>query len=291
MGIVSMKSLLEAGAHFGHQTKRWNPKMREFIFTARNGIHIIDLRQTVEKIEEAYNYVQQRVARGGKVLFVGTKKQAQDIVKEEATRCGMYYVNQRWFGGSLTNFKTFRLRVEKLNSLERDFESGQLQKLPLKEFSKLKKEKERLEFFLEGIRKMEEIPQVMFIADTHEDKLAILEAKRLRIPSIAIVDTNSDPTGISIPIPGNDDAIRSIRLFTGMIADAVIEGMEGYQSSENTKKEEIFPDEPEAKITEGTEEKVETISLDENLDSSKIVEEALKFDYKKVESKEVTEGE
>ena len=291
MGIVSMKSLLEAGAHFGHQTKRWNPKMREYIFTSRNGIHIIDLRQTVEKIEEAYNFVQQRVARGGKILFVGTKKQAQDIVKEEATRCGMFYVNQRWFGGSLTNFKTFRLRVEKLNSLERDFESGQLQKLPLKEFAKFKKEKERLQFFLEGIRKMEEVPQIMFIADTHEDKLAILEARRLRIPSISIVDTNSDPTGISIPIPGNDDAIRSIRLFTGMIADAVIEGLEGYQVASNEKKEEIFPDEPEAEKIKEIEENEPVVSLDDNIDSSKIIEEALKFDYNNVESKEVTQDE
>jgi small subunit ribosomal protein S2 len=282
-----MKSLLEAGAHFGHQTKRWNPKMREFIFTARNGIHIIDLRQTVEMIEKAYDYVQHVVSKGGKVLFVGTKKQAQDIVKEEATRCGMYYVNQRWFGGSLTNFKTLRLRVDKLTTLERDFESGQLQKLPLKEFAKLKKEKERLAFFLEGIRKMEEIPQIMFIADTHEDKLAILEAKRLRIPSIAIVDTNSDPIGISIPIPGNDDAIRSIRLFTGIIADAVIEGMEGYQSSESTKKEDVFAEEEVKEV----EVKNEAPSLDENIDSSKIIEEALKLDYKNIGDKDVVEDE
>jgi small subunit ribosomal protein S2 len=235
-----MRSLLEAGVHFGHQTKRWNPKMKDFIFTARNGIHIMDLRQTSERLEAAYNFVLDASRRGGKVLFVGTKKQAQDIVKEEALRCGMYYVNVRWFGGLLTNFQTIRQRIQKLKELEEAEKNNLLQKLPPKEYAKLKKEKERLATFLEGIRDMTELPQVVYVTDTHKDRIAILEAKRLRIPSIAITDTNSDPTEVNFPIPGNDDAIRSIRLITSIIADAVIEGLEGYQVTEEEKKEEIF---------------------------------------------------
>ncbi len=235
-----MRSLLEAGVHFGHQTKRWNPKMKDFIFTARNGIHIMDLRQTSERLEAAYNFVLDVSRRGGKVLFVGTKKQAQDIVKEEALRCGMYYVNVRWFGGLLTNFQTIRQRIQKLKELEEAEKNNLLQKLPPKEYAKLKKEKERLATFLEGIRDMTELPQVVYVTDTHKDRIAILEAKRLRIPSIAITDTNSDPTEVNFPIPGNDDAIRSIRLITSIIADAVIEGLEGYQVTEEEKKEEIF---------------------------------------------------
>jgi len=235
-----MRSLLEAGVHFGHQTKRWNPKMKDFIFTARNGIHIMDLRQTSERLEAAYNFVLDVSRRGGKVLFVGTKKQAQDIVKEEALRCGMYYVNVRWFGGLLTNFQTIRQRIQKLKELEEAEKNNLLQKLPPKEYAKLKKEKERLATFLEGIRDMTELPQVVYVTDTHKDRIAILEAKRLRIPSIAITDTNSDPTEVNFPIPGNDDAIRSIRLITSIIADAVIEGLEGYQVTEEEKKEEVF---------------------------------------------------
>ncbi|MDD3427390.1 MAG: 30S ribosomal protein S2 [Caldisericia bacterium] len=240
MSVVNMRSLLEAGVHFGHQTKRWNPKMKDFIFTARNGIHIMDLRQTSERLEAAYNFVLDVSRRGGKVLFVGTKKQAQDIVKEEALRCGMYYVNVRWFGGLLTNFQTIRQRIQKLKELEEAEKNNLLQKLPPKEYAKLKKEKERLATFLEGIRDMTELPQVVYVTDTHKDRIAILEAKRLRIPSIAITDTNSDPTEVNFPIPGNDDAIRSIRLITSIIADAVIEGLEGYQVTEEEKKEEIF---------------------------------------------------
>ncbi|HQG82078.1 MAG TPA: 30S ribosomal protein S2, partial [Caldisericia bacterium] len=218
----------------------WNPKMKDFIFTARNGIHIMDLRQTSERLEAAYNFVLDVSRRGGKVLFVGTKKQAQDIVKEEALRCGMYYVNVRWFGGLLTNFQTIRQRIQKLKELEEAEKNNLLQKLPPKEYAKLKKEKERLATFLEGIRDMTELPQVVYVTDTHKDRIAILEAKRLRIPSIAITDTNSDPTEVNFPIPGNDDAIRSIRLITSIIADAVIEGLEGYQVTEEEKKEEIF---------------------------------------------------
>jgi len=272
-----MRSLLEAGVHFGHQTKRWNPKMKDFIFTARNGIHIMDLRQTVERAEAAYSFVHDISGKGGKVLFVGTKKQAQDIVKEEALRCGMYYVNMRWFGGLLTNFQTIRQRIQKMKELEEAEESNQLQKLPLKEYAKLKKIKERLSVFLNGIRDMTELPQVVFVTDTHKDRLAILEAKKLRIPSIALVDTNSDPTEVKFPIPGNDDAIRSIRLLTSIIADAVIEGLEGYQIAEEEKKEEVFA---ESTVTEaGTEDVSEKESLDSYLKDEN-------FDLKDIEKEE-----
>lgn len=270
-----MRNLLEAGVHFGHQTKRWNPKMKDFIFTARNGIHIMDLRQTSERLETAYNFVRDIAKRGGKVLFVGTKKQAQDIVKEEAIRCGMYYVNIRWFGGLLTNFQTIRQRIQKLDELEEAEKNNQLQKLPPKEYAKLKKEKERLATFLEGIRDMTELPQVVFISDTHKDRLAILEAKRLRIPSIAITDTNSDPTEVNFPIPGNDDAIRSIRLITSIIADAVIEGLEGYQVTEEEKKEEIFtePNNEIFKENEIEKENVDSYLKEESFDLKDLEEE------------------
>ena len=273
-----MKSLLEAGVHFGHQTKRWNPKMKDFIFTARNGIHIKDLRQTVERLDAAYNFVRDTSTKGGKVLFVGTKKQAQDIVKEEATKCGMYYVNVRWYGGLLTNFETIRKRIKKMKELEELETSGQLQKLPLKEYTKLKKEKERLELFLNGIREMTELPQAVFITDTHKDKLAILEAKRLKIPSIAIVDTNSDPTEIVFPIPANDDAIRSIRLITSIIANAVIEGLEGYQITEEERKEELFEETPaipdkETVSEDGKDENLNSLLSDEIFNSEEIKKE------------------
>jgi small subunit ribosomal protein S2 len=280
-----MRNLLEAGVHFGHQTKRWNPKMKDFIFTARNGIHIMDLRQTSERLEAAYNYVRDVAKRGGKVLFVGTKKQAQDIVKEEALRCGMYYVNIRWFGGLLTNFQTIRQRIQKLDELEESEKNNQLQKLPPKEYAKLKKEKERLATFLEGIRDMTELPQVVFITDTHKDRLAILEARRLRIPSIAITDTNSDPTEVNFPIPGNDDAIRSIRLITSIIADAVIEGLEGYQVTEEEKKEEIFtePNNEIFKESEIEKENVDSYLKEESLDLKDLEE---KDDEEKEENNE-----
>jgi len=241
LGIINMKSLLEAGVHFGHQTKRWNPKMKDFIFTARNGIHIIDLRQSAERAEAAYHFVHDKTSKGGRILFVGTKKQSQDIVKEEAIRSGQYYVNQRWFGGTLTNYITIRKRIEFMEKLAEQEESGYLQKLPVKEYAKMKKEKERLEKFLTGIKDMTELPQMVFVTDTHKEHLAILEARRLRIPTIAIVDTNCDPTEVDFPLPGNDDAIRSIRFFTSLISDAAIEGREGLQTTEEQPKEEVFP--------------------------------------------------
>ncbi|MDD4029121.1 MAG: 30S ribosomal protein S2 [Caldisericia bacterium] len=240
MGIVSMKSLLEAGVHFGHQTKRWNPRMRDFIFTSRNGIHIIDLRQSSDRAEKAYFMIREMAAQGKRFLFVGTKKQSQDIVEEEAKRCGQFYVNQRWYGGTLTNFVTIRKRVDRMKELRELEANGELQKLPTKEYAQIKKELDRLNKFLTGIENMDELPELVFITDTHKEHLAILEARRLRIPTIAILDTNCDPTMIDYPLPGNDDAIRSIRFFTNLIANAIIEGREGYQTEEEPEKEDAF---------------------------------------------------
>jgi len=232
MSIVSMKQLLEAGVHFGHQTRRWNPKMKEYIFTERNGIYIIDLQKTVKKIEEAYEFVKNLSAEGGNILFVGTKKQAQESIQEEAQRCGMFYVNQRWLGGMLTNFKTIRRRIDRLNELEKMEEEGLFNVLPKKEVLNLKHEKERLEKNLSGIKNMTELPQAVFIVDPRKERIAVQEARKLEIPIVAIVDTNCDPDEIDYVIPGNDDAIRAVKLLTEKIADAVIEGRQGEQMEE-----------------------------------------------------------
>jgi len=224
-----MKQLLEAGVHFGHQTRRWNPKMKEYIFTERNGIYIIDLQKTVKMVEQAYNNVRQLSFDGGKVLFVGTKKQAQDAVKEEAERCGMYYVNQRWLGGMLTNFETIRKRIDRLTRLELMEQDGSLDRLPKKEVAKLMGEKEKLEKFLGGIKGMKELPGALFVIDPRKEHIAVQEARRLKIPIVAIVDTNCDPDEIDWIIPGNDDAIRAVKLLTGKMADAVLEGRQGVQ--------------------------------------------------------------
>jgi small subunit ribosomal protein S2 len=229
MSIVSMKQLLEAGVHFGHQTRRWNPKMKEYIFTERNGIYIIDLQKTVKKIEEAYEFVKNISAEGGYILFVGTKKQAQESLQEEAQRCGMYYVNQRWLGGMLTNFKTIRKRIDRLHELEKMEEDGLFEVLPKKEVLNLRHEKERLEKNLGGIKDMTELPQAIFIVDPRKERIAIQEARKLQIPIIAIVDTNCDPDEVDYIIPGNDDAIRAVKLLTEKMADAVIEGRQGEQ--------------------------------------------------------------
>ncbi|MGI5858486.1 MAG: 30S ribosomal protein S2 [Tepidanaerobacteraceae bacterium] len=229
MSIVSMKQLLEAGVHFGHQTRRWNPKMKEYIFTERNGIYIIDLQKTVKKIEEAYEFVKNISAEGGYILFVGTKKQAQESLQEEAQRCGMYYVNQRWLGGMLTNFKTIRKRIDRLHELEKMEEEGLFEVLPKKEVLNLRHEKERLEKNLGGIKDMTELPQAIFIVDPRKERIAIQEARKLQIPIIAIVDTNCDPDEVDYIIPGNDDAIRAVKLLTEKMADAVIEGRQGEQ--------------------------------------------------------------
>lgn len=250
MAIVTMKQLLESGVHFGHQTRRWNPKMAKYIFTERNGIYIIDLQKTVKKVEEIYRYVRDLVQSGGKILFVGTKKQAQDSVREEAERCGMFYVNQRWLGGTLTNFTTIRKRIERLHELERMEEDGTFDVLPKKEVVLLRKEEARLEKFLGGIKNMKKLPDAVFIIDSRKERIAVAEARKLAIPIIAIVDTNCDPDEIDHIIPGNDDAIRAIRLLTSKIADAVLEGKEGGQEEDEaateSTEEAAEPEEPAA---------------------------------------------
>ena len=227
--IISMKQLLEAGVHFGHQTRRWNPKMAEYIFTQRNGIHIVDLQKTVKKVEESYNFVRDLAQEGGTILFVGTKKQAQDAIKEEALRCGMYYVNVRWPGGMLTNFNTIRKSIKRLKDLEKMQADGTFDLLPKKEVAKKLKEIEDLEKSYGGIKDMETLPSCVFIVDTRKERNAVLEAKKLGIPVVAIVDTNCDPDDADCIIPGNDDAIRAIKLIAGALANAVIEAHGGVQ--------------------------------------------------------------
>ena len=229
MSVVTMKQLLEAGVHFGHQTRRWNPKMKQYIFTERNGIYIVDLQKTVRMLEEAYEFVRDLVFRGGRILFVGTKKQAQETIEEEATRCEMYYVNQRWLGGMLTNFDTIKKRVERLLKLEEMEQAGHLERLPKKEVSRLLHEKNKLQKYLTGIKGMKELPDAVYIVDPRKERIAVAEARKLNIPIVAIVDTNCDPDDIDYIIPGNDDAIRAVRLLTAKIADAVIEGKQGVQ--------------------------------------------------------------
>ncbi len=222
--VISMKQLLEAGVHFGHQTRRWNPKMQPFIFVERNGIHIIDLQQTVQRLNEAYRFVKELVANGGTILFVGTKKQAQEAVAEEAKRCGMFYVNQRWLGGMLTNFKTIQSRIHYLQELEARRDQGDFERLPKKEVQRLQDDMVRLERILGGIKEMHRLPGALFVIDTNKEHTAVLEARRLEIPVIALADTNCDPDEMDYPIPANDDAIRAVRLLCAKIADAVIEG-------------------------------------------------------------------
>lgn len=239
MGVIQMKQLLEAGVHFGHQTRRWNPKMAEYIFTERNGIYIIDLQKTVKKIEEAYYFVRDIAAEGGTVLFVGTKKQAQDAIREEAERTGMYFVNARWLGGMLTNFKTIKKRIDRLYQLKKMSEDGTMDLLPKKEVIKLNLEAEKLEKFLGGIKEMKEIPSALFVVDPRKEKNAILEAKKLGIPVIAIVDTNCDPEEADYPIPGNDDAIRAVKLIVSTIGNAIIEGRQGEEFAPVADEAEI----------------------------------------------------
>ncbi|HJA22769.1 30S ribosomal protein S2 [Limosilactobacillus coleohominis] len=227
MSVVSMKQLLEAGVHFGHQTRRWNPKMEPYIFTERNGIYIIDLQKTVKMIDSAYDYVKNVAADGGIVLFVGTKKQAQDSIEEEATRAGQYYVNHRWLGGTLTNWKTIQSRINRLKELKKMSEDGTFDVLPKKEVSVLTKQREKLERFLGGIEDMPRIPDVIYIVDPHKEQIAVREAHKLHIPIVAMVDTNTDPDDVDVIIPSNDDAIRAVRLITSKMADAVIEGKQG----------------------------------------------------------------
>ena len=238
MAVVAMKQLLEAGVHFGHQTRRWDPKMAEYIFQARNGIHIIDLQKTSKKLDEAYNFIKEQAEEGKTVLFVGTKKQAQECVKEAALKCGMYYVNQRWLGGMLTNFETIRARVQRLKDLETMQEDGTFDILPKKEVILLKKEMEKLERNLGGIKEMDKIPGVIFLVDPKKEKIAVLEAKKLGIPVVGLVDTNCNPEEVDYAIPGNDDAIRAVKLISDVMANAVIEGKQG-ESFEPEAMEEV----------------------------------------------------
>jgi len=232
MAVISMKHLLEAGVHFGHQTRRWNPKMAPYIFTERNGIYIIDLQKTVRKMDEAYMFVRNLAMEGKNILFVGTKKQAQESIEQEAKRCNMYYVNHRWLGGMLTNFRTIRTRVDRLNDIDKMETNGQFDLLPKKEVIKLQHEREKLQANLGGIRTMKGLPGALFIVDPKKEHIAIMEARALHIPIVAIVDTNCDPDEIDYIIPGNDDAIRAVKLIAGKLADAVLEGKQGVQSED-----------------------------------------------------------
>lgn len=244
MAVISMKQLLEAGVHFGHQTRRWNPKMKKYIFTERNGIYIIDLQKTVKKVEEAYNFIKEVAENGGTVLFVGTKKQAQESVKDEAIRSGQYFINQRWLGGTLTNFGTIRKRINRLKDIERMEEDGTFDVLPKKEVVGLLKEKDRLVKFLGGIKEMKKIPDALFIVDPRKERIAIAEAHKLNIPIVGIVDTNCDPDEIDYVIPANDDAIRAVKLLTGKMADAILEVKQGEEEAvEETVTEEVASEE------------------------------------------------
>ena len=263
MAVVAMKQLLEAGVHFGHQTRRWDPKMAEYIFQARNGIHIIDLQKTSKKIDEAYEFLRSQAEEGKKVLFVGTKKQAQECIKEAAEKCGMYYVDQRWLGGMLTNFGTIKTRIQRLKDIETMQEDGTFDVLPKKEVINLKKELEKLEANLGGIKEMEEIPGVLFIVDPKKEYNAIKEAEKLNIPVVGIVDTNCNPELLDYPIPGNDDAIRSVKLITDAMANAIIEGNQGESfeladdENQEVENEEMTDSEP-ASIEEVVAETEET---------------------------------
>ena len=239
MSSVSMKQLLEAGVHFGHQTRRWNPKMAKYIFTERNGIYIIDLQKTVKMLDAAYDFIREVSAEGGEILFVGTKKQAQEAIREEAERCGMHFVNARWLGGMLTNYKTIQKRIARLEQLNNMKEDGTFDLLPKKEVIKLELEIEKLEKFMGGIKNMGTLPKAMFIVDTRKEKIAVAEAKNLGIPVVAIVDTNCDPDEVDYVIPGNDDAIRAVKLIAGAMADAIIEGRQGEQNVAEEVAEEV----------------------------------------------------
>ena len=256
MAVVAMKQLLEAGVHFGHQTKRWDPKMAEYIYQARNGIHIIDLQKTSKKIDEAYKFIKDVAEEGKTILFVGTKKQAQGCVKDAAIKSNMFYVDQRWLGGMLTNFKTIRKRIERLNKLEEMENDGTFDVLPKKEVAALKNEKEKLEKNLGGIRDMKEMPGAMFVVDPKNERIAVLEAKKLNIPIVGLVDTNCNPEDVDYPIPGNDDAIRAVKLITDVMANAIIEGRQG--EALDNEQEEIATEEPTS-IEEVVAEETETV--------------------------------
>jgi len=275
MAVISMKQLLEAGVHFGHQTRRWNPKMAEYIFAERNGIYIVDLQKTVRKIDEAYKAVGEIIGDDGTILFVGTKKQAQESIKEEAIRCGMYYVNERWLGGMLTNFKTMQGRVGRLKELEKMQEDGRMALLPKKEVAKLEHEMEKLQRNLGGVKGMKRVPDVMFIVDARKERIAIQEARTLGIPIVAIVDTNCDPDEIDYVIPGNDDAIRAIKLIAGKLADAVLEARQGEQTDDVPEAVPVVADTPEVSEmkTEEAVKDIEEVVEKTEIEVEKTVEE------------------
>lgn len=264
MSVISMKALLEAGVHFGHQTKRWNPKMKKFIFTERNGIYIIDLQKTVKKVDEAYEAIRKVSEEDGVILFVGTKKQAQDAIEVEAKRAGQYYVNQRWLGGMLTNYQTIKKSIQRLRKIEEMAEDGTFDLLPKKEVIKLELELEKLERFLGGIKDMPSLPDILYVVDPKKEYIAVNEAKKLGIPVVGICDTNVDPDDLDYPIPGNDDAIRAVKLITGSMADAVIEGKQGEQhAAEEVEELQEEHEETEADQVEETEEVEEAQEIEE----------------------------
>ncbi len=258
MAVVAMKQLLEAGVHFGHQTRRWDPKMAEYIFQARNGIHIIDLQKTSKKLDEAYSFIKEQAEEGKTILFVGTKKQAQECMKEAALKCGMYYVDQRWLGGMLTNFGTIQTRIQRLKDLETMQEDGTFDVLPKKEVILLKKEMEKLEKNLGGIKDMDKLPGVIFLVDPKKERIAILEAKKLGIPVVGLVDTNCNPEELDYPIPGNDDAIRAVKLIADVMANAVIEGKQGESFEPEMQEEQVAENEEATSIEEVVENAEET---------------------------------
>lgn len=278
MSVVSMKQLLESGVHFGHQTRRWNPKMAKYIFTERNGIYIIDLQKTVRKLEEAYRFVRDLAQEGGTFLFVGTKKQAHEAIREEAERAGMFYVNHRWLGGTLTNFSTIQKRIARLKALEKMETDGTFDVLPKKEVLLLLKEKERLERFLGGIKEMKRLPDAMFIVDPRKERIAVLEARKLGIPIVAIVDTNCDPDEVDYVIPGNDDAIRAVKLITAKMADAIIEGRQGeaYHAGEDVSTQEDSQVDMHVEAS-GHQEVGETVSVDEGHASEELTHQQDRF--------------
>ncbi len=284
MAVVAMKQLLEAGVHFGHQTRRWDPKMAEYIFQARNGIHIIDLQKTSKKLDEAYSFLKEQAEEGKTVLFVGTKKQAQECVKEAAEKCGMYYVNQRWLGGTLTNFETIRKRINRLMELEKMQEDGTFEVLPKKEVILLKKEMEKLEKNLGGIKDMTELPGVMFIVDPKKERIGILEARKLGIPVIGLVDTNCNPEDVDYAIPGNDDAIRAVKLIADCMANAVIEGKQGESMEMPENVEEAMAEE----VAEPTDME-EVVAETEEVVEDKVEEPAKSEEPKEVETEQKEE--
>ena len=291
MSVISMKQLLEAGVHFGHQTRKWNPKMKQYIFTARNDIHILNLEVTSEQVDKAYSFVRDVVASGKSVLFVGTKKQAQEAVKEEAERCGMFYVNTRWLGGTLTNFRTIRTRIERLNKLNQMEKVGEFSLLPKKEVAILKAERDKLEKTLGGIKDMREFPGVIFVVDPSKEHICVREAISLKIPMVGLVDTNCDPTGIDYVIPGNDDAIRSVKLIASAIADAVIEAREGVSLKDKNADEDEKIDLKEAleqvKPTKELAEDEEEKPAKKKKPAKKVEEKKEEIKEEKVEAEEV----